>query len=97
MQLLPFQFFFAGAGDIFSPCHSALQYKQCCTVLWEPKPEPLGAAPNRAQVSSLLELSNQKQFFMQYGISQLSKLEDSINERWAWKKSENTNISKFSF
>lgn len=34
---------------------------------------------------------------MQYGISQLSKLEDSINERWARKKSENTNISKFSF
>ncbi|XP_062193988.1 protein unc-13 homolog isoform X2 [Phragmites australis] len=27
-----------------------------------------------------------------YGISQLSKLEDSINERWARKKSENINI-----
>ena len=35
-------------------------------------------------------------FFMQYGISQLSKLEDSINERWARKKTENINISKFS-
>ncbi|AQK85045.1 hypothetical protein ZEAMMB73_Zm00001d037867 [Zea mays] len=29
-----------------------------------------------------------------YGISQLSKLEDSINERWARKKSENTNIRR---
>jgi hypothetical protein len=34
---------------------------------------------------------------MQYGISQLSKLEDSINERWARKKTENINISKLSF
>ncbi|KAG0517849.1 hypothetical protein BDA96_09G124700 [Sorghum bicolor] len=31
-----------------------------------------------------------------YGISQLSKLEDSINERWAWKKSEKTNIRRTS-
>lgn len=35
--------------------------------------------------------------FMQYGISQLSKLEDSINERWARKKTEKNNISKFSY
>ncbi|CAN6167674.1 unnamed protein product [Urochloa humidicola] len=29
-----------------------------------------------------------------YGISQLSKLEDSINERWAQKKTENINIRR---
>lgn len=40
---------------------------------------------------------NQKHFFFvkQYGISQLSKLEDSINERWARRKSESINISKY--
>jgi hypothetical protein len=35
--------------------------------------------------------------FMQYGISQLSKLEDSINEQWARKKTEKNNISKSSY